>query len=77
MTGRTCLVTGATSGIGRATALRLAGLGAGVVVVGRDPARAAAVREEIHRRAPRADVETLTADGFETTFATNHLGPFR
>jgi NAD(P)-dependent dehydrogenase (short-subunit alcohol dehydrogenase family) len=41
------------------------------------PRHGAAVREEIHRRAPRADVETLTADGFETTFATNHLGPFR
>jgi retinol dehydrogenase-12 len=116
MTGRTCLVTGATSGIGRATALRLAELGADVVVVGRDPARADAVREEIRRRAPGGGVQTLTADlsslaqvrrlaaevrercdrldvlvnnagvismrrevsvdGFETTFATNHLGPF-
>jgi short-subunit dehydrogenase len=34
--GSVCLVTGATSGIGRATALRLAGLGAQVVSVGRD-----------------------------------------
>jgi len=62
MTGRTCLVTGGTSGIGRATAVRLAGLGAGVVVVGRDPGRAAAVREEIRRQAPHTRVETLTAD---------------
>jgi short-subunit dehydrogenase len=34
--GSVCLVTGATSGIGRAAALRLAGLGAQVVSVGRD-----------------------------------------
>jgi short-subunit dehydrogenase len=31
-----CLVTGATSGIGQATAIRLAGMGAKVVAVGRD-----------------------------------------
>lgn len=34
--GSVCLVTGATSGIGRATALRLAGLGAKIVALGRD-----------------------------------------
>jgi short-subunit dehydrogenase len=34
--GSVCLVTGATSGIGRATALRLSALGASVVSVGRD-----------------------------------------
>jgi short-subunit dehydrogenase len=34
--GSVCLVTGATSGIGRATALRLSALGARVVSVGRD-----------------------------------------
>ena len=37
--GRTVLVTGPTSGLGRAMAGRLAGLGARVVLVGRDPAR--------------------------------------
>src|SRR5919198_6438116 len=35
--GAVCLVTGATSGIGRATALRLAWEGARVLSLGRDP----------------------------------------
>ena len=37
MRGRVALVTGATSGIGLATATALAGLGADVHLVGRDP----------------------------------------
>jgi NAD(P)-dependent dehydrogenase (short-subunit alcohol dehydrogenase family) len=41
------LVTGATAGIGRAIALRLASEGMQVIVVGRDPGRGADVVEEI------------------------------
>jgi NAD(P)-dependent dehydrogenase (short-subunit alcohol dehydrogenase family) len=39
LTGSVALVTGGTSGIGRAAAVRLAGLGAHVIVTGRDTGR--------------------------------------
>src|SRR5215472_15131942 len=114
--GRIALVTGATSGIGQETAVALAALGAQVVLVGRDRARAEAARKDVTERGrnPRVDVlladfasldavralarefcerypalhllvnnagvvmteRTLTADGYETTLAVNHLAPF-
>src|SRR5689334_15162955 len=112
---RVCVVTGATRGIGRATAISLARLGAQVVIVGRDPTRMEDVRREAERTANadvscvRADYSSLasvrraareitrrwpaihvlvnnaginaggrqvSADGFELTFAVNHLAPF-
>lgn len=116
MTGKTVLVTGGTGGIGRATAIGLASLGARVGITGRDRARAeaaaAAIAEqtgsaaidvfvadlssqaEVRRLAtevlaayPTLDVlvnnvggfwshRHVTADGFEHTFALNHLAPF-
>ena len=53
--GRTALVTGATSGIGRATSVLLAERGAQVVVSGRDAARGEAVVREIRAAGGKAD----------------------
>ncbi|GAB2571562.1 SDR family NAD(P)-dependent oxidoreductase [Microlunatus antarcticus] len=53
--GRTALVTGATSGIGRAVALALASQGAHVVVSGRDAARGDATVAEIRAAGGTAD----------------------
>jgi NAD(P)-dependent dehydrogenase (short-subunit alcohol dehydrogenase family) len=47
LTGQVCVVTGASSGIGRAAAVQLAHLGATVGLVGRDPRRSAQVRDEL------------------------------
>jgi NAD(P)-dependent dehydrogenase (short-subunit alcohol dehydrogenase family) len=114
MKGQTCVVTGASGGIGRETARALVGRGARVVLVCRDRAKGEAARAELgagggevdlelcdlssqteirdlagrlERGHPRLDVlvnnaglilpaRTTTADGLETTFATNHLGYF-
>ncbi len=118
MAGKTCLVTGATRGIGRVAAVELARQGATVVLVGRDRARAEAaaaearaaagegggpigiliadlaLMSEVRRLAAdfkaghdRLDVlvnnagaifdrREVTAEGFEKTFALNHLAYF-
>jgi NAD(P)-dependent dehydrogenase (short-subunit alcohol dehydrogenase family) len=116
MEGRICLITGATSGIGKATAFELARMGATVVITGRNPRRAEEAMEAIRAARADASVDLLladlgsldqvrrladefesryrrlhvlvnnagtifparktTEDGFETTFAVNHLAPF-
>lgn len=49
LSGRTVLVTGPTSGLGRATTEALAALGARVILVGRRPDRLAEVRDALVR----------------------------
>ncbi|WP_432839944.1 SDR family NAD(P)-dependent oxidoreductase [Dactylosporangium sp. CA-092794] len=68
LAGRRALVTGATAGIGRAVALKLAGRGAEVVAHGRDPERGAELVTEIARRGGRARfVAADLADAGEVT----------
>ncbi|HOC41821.1 MAG TPA: SDR family NAD(P)-dependent oxidoreductase [Thermoanaerobaculales bacterium] len=62
MEGRVCVITGASSGIGRAAALDLAALGARVVIVARDPGRGAAARDEVAAATGRRDVALEIAD---------------
>ena len=116
MAGRTVVVTGASSGIGKATATALARAGARTVLTGRDADRTRAAADDVKRASGSDDVHAAvfdlsdlssvqdgatqllaanpqihvlvnnaglvlsdrrtTVDGFEATFATNHLGPF-
>jgi len=62
LTGKTVLITGATSGIGLQTSVRLAQLGASLVMVGRDPAKTAAKVDEVRKRSRAASVESLLCD---------------
>ena len=62
MTGKTVLVTGATNGIGKITALELSKMGARVLLVARDPSKGAATIDEIKRAVPDANLELLLAD---------------
>jgi NAD(P)-dependent dehydrogenase (short-subunit alcohol dehydrogenase family) len=62
LVGKTALVTGGTSGIGRETALGLAKLGAAVTIVGRGHDRGVEAVEAIQCASGNPDVELLTAD---------------
>ncbi|HVC69053.1 MAG TPA: SDR family oxidoreductase [Acidimicrobiales bacterium] len=116
MTGKTVVITGGNSGIGKETAVALARAGARTLITARDRARGEAAMADIKARsgselvelvvfdlgdlgsvrAGAADIlarclhldvlvnnagiilsdRRLTVDGFESTFAVNHLGPF-
>lgn len=62
MNGKVALITGATSGIGKATAIGLATLGATVVLVARNQEKGLAVRDEIRALSGNSEVEVLFAD---------------
>jgi len=62
MAGKTCLVTGATAGIGRVTALQLAYMGANVVIAGRNPAKCAVTAIEIREETRNPAIEYLVGD---------------
>jgi len=62
MQGKICMVTGANSGIGKATALALAQMGATVVMVCRDRARGEEAKREITTKSRNNAVDLLQAD---------------
>ena len=116
MTRKICLVTGGNSGIGKATALGLATMGATIAIVSRSKEKGEAALTDIIAKSGNRNVELMladmssmesvrelasnfkaqhqrlhllvnnagvyltkrntTVDGLESTFATNHLGPF-
>lgn len=60
---RTIVITGASSGVGRAAALRMAGEGWNIIALGRDPQRSAQALAAIRAAAaPDARVEMITGD---------------
>ena len=117
MNGRTCLITGATDGIGKEAAIELAKKGCNLILIGRSKEKGEKVVEQIRevadnyvdidyftadlmlmkevsriadqvsKKYPRIDVllnnvgayftsREVTEEGFERTFALNHLGYF-
>jgi NAD(P)-dependent dehydrogenase (short-subunit alcohol dehydrogenase family) len=117
MNGRTCLITGATDGIGKEAAIELAKKGCNLILIGRSKEKGekvveqirkvaeshvdidyftadlmlmkevSRVADEVSRKYPRIDIllnnvgalfafRGVTEEGFERTFALNHLGYF-
>ena len=116
MNGRTCLITGATDGIGKEAAIEMAKNGYNLILIGRSKEKGEKVTKEINEIAESIDIEYFVADlmlmkevsrvadevskkynkidvlinnvgayfafrdvteeGFERTFALNHLGYF-
>jgi NAD(P)-dependent dehydrogenase (short-subunit alcohol dehydrogenase family) len=62
MNGKVVLITGGTSGIGKASAVALASMGAEVVVIGRNEERGERAAEEIRRESGNKKVSLMLAD---------------
>ena len=60
--GRTCLITGATAGIGRQAALALSRLGADLVLVGRSASRVSRTVRDVRQVAPDSCIRGVVAD---------------
>ena len=117
MRGLTCLITGATDGIGKEAAIELAKKGCNLILIGRNEEKGenvveqirkiaenyvdidyftadlmlmkevSRVADEVSRKYPKIDIllnnvgayfafRDVTEEGFERTFALNHLGYF-
>jgi retinol dehydrogenase-14 len=80
MKGKICLVTGASSGIGKATATAMAELGANVVMVCRDETRGKAARSQVVSESGNPSVDLMLADlsslasvrGLAAEFSSKH-----
>jgi NAD(P)-dependent dehydrogenase (short-subunit alcohol dehydrogenase family) len=78
LSGRVCLITGATQGIGKVTARVLAAMGAEVTIVARDEGRGRAAAQEIGAGLLLADLSLMAdvrriAEEFRTTHDKLHI----